>query len=383
VIAEYDNGAAPASPTRENIYAGGKLLATITAGTPPVTNYYHSDHLSVRLMTDSNGNKIGEQGHYPFGESWYTQNSSTKWTFTSYERDGETGLDFAMARYYDSSAARFCSADPLGGRPNDPQSWNRYAYVRNDPINLTDPTGLSFLSWLFRGIGALLAGIGVLTGNPWLVTFGLQIAGAGLWANLSGAGVGIPSGPYPGSTPTTFPGDPGYHVSSLERQYATTAPFLDPATAPSINNSVASSSNPCAKNSPLFLSYSQKAWEHIWDKHVDPILYSNDPENWKYTFQLPDPLNQAESLLSVNAWTFQWGKPTLQGNGIKYEYTFSPEQRIPAWGLEEFFPEAQVDLGISLGRNAVNHSLTTLTNRLIVQDDCEHVVSSYPIPKGP
>ncbi len=43
---------------------------------------------------------------------------------------------------------RFCSADPLDGQPNDPQSWNRYAYVRNDPVNLTDPSGQGLLSFL-------------------------------------------------------------------------------------------------------------------------------------------------------------------------------------------------------------------------------------------
>ena len=64
VVAEYVNGAAPASPTREYIYSGGQLLATIEGGT---TKYHHSDHLSVRVTTDTSGNVLGQQGHYPFG----------------------------------------------------------------------------------------------------------------------------------------------------------------------------------------------------------------------------------------------------------------------------------------------------------------------------
>src|SRR5262249_50653920 len=60
VMAEYVNGAVPASPTREYIYSGSTLLAKIESG---ATQYYHSDHLSARLMTDSSGTKIGEQGH--------------------------------------------------------------------------------------------------------------------------------------------------------------------------------------------------------------------------------------------------------------------------------------------------------------------------------
>ena len=87
VIAEYDNGALPGSPSREYIYGGGALLAKIESG---ATRYYHQDHLSVRLMTDASGNKIGEQGHYPFGEAWYANSTTTNWQFTTYERDSES-----------------------------------------------------------------------------------------------------------------------------------------------------------------------------------------------------------------------------------------------------------------------------------------------------
>jgi hypothetical protein len=49
-----------------------------------------------------------------------------------------------LARSYASSNGRFLSPDPLEGIVGDPQSWNRYAYVENDPINLTDPSGQGF-----------------------------------------------------------------------------------------------------------------------------------------------------------------------------------------------------------------------------------------------
>ncbi|HEV3481437.1 MAG TPA: hypothetical protein VGR97_03825, partial [Candidatus Acidoferrales bacterium] len=68
VIAEYANGAAPSSPTREYIYAGGALLARIDSSG---TNYYHQDHLSNRMVTNSSGSVVAEMGHFPFGESWY------------------------------------------------------------------------------------------------------------------------------------------------------------------------------------------------------------------------------------------------------------------------------------------------------------------------
>ena len=142
VIAEYDNGAAPTSPSREYIYAGGKLVSKIASS---ATNYYHQDHLSNRLVTDTNGNTLEQLGHYPFGEKWYNS-SNDKLMFTSYERDAESGNDYALARYYISRLGRFNSPDPVNGNPANPQSWNRYSYVLNDPINLNDPEG-EYCQW--------------------------------------------------------------------------------------------------------------------------------------------------------------------------------------------------------------------------------------------
>ncbi len=75
----------------------------------------------------------------------YTTDAVRK-QFTGYERDIEADLDFAEARYYDFRHGRFTSVDPLleSGRPNNPQTWNRYIYVGNNPLNITDPTGLDW-----------------------------------------------------------------------------------------------------------------------------------------------------------------------------------------------------------------------------------------------
>jgi RHS repeat-associated protein len=95
------------------------------------------------MMTDSSGNVIGEQGHYPFGESWYENNTTTKWMFTTYERDSESSNDYATFRYNIGRLGRFASPDPLAGSVANPQSLNRYAYVLNDPVNFVDPLGLA------------------------------------------------------------------------------------------------------------------------------------------------------------------------------------------------------------------------------------------------
>jgi RHS repeat-associated protein len=65
--------------------------------------------------------------------------------YTGKERDAESGLDYFGARYYGSNMGRFMSPDPSGlltQRPADPQSWNMYAYARNNPLIFIDPTGL-------------------------------------------------------------------------------------------------------------------------------------------------------------------------------------------------------------------------------------------------
>ena len=94
------------------------------------------------MTTGADGNVIGQQGHFPFGESWYAANTTTKYQFTSYERDAESGNDYAQARYHINRLGRFASPDPLAGDTQDPQSLNRYIYVYDDPGNAIDPSGL-------------------------------------------------------------------------------------------------------------------------------------------------------------------------------------------------------------------------------------------------
>jgi len=112
----------------------------------------------VRVNADANGNKIGEQGHYPYGENWYASGTTTKWQFTNYERDSESGNDYAIARFYVNRLGRFYSPDPVDGNPASPQTLGLYAYVTNDPIDFTDPDG--------RLTPATCGGPGRDPGNP-------------------------------------------------------------------------------------------------------------------------------------------------------------------------------------------------------------------------
>src|SRR6185295_9986607 len=104
--------------------------------------YFLSDRLSVRLSMDSSGNVLGRQSHLPFGEDFGESGTQEKHHFTSYERDGESGTDYAVNRVNAAALGRFLSVDRLPGILSRPQRLNRYVYTRNDPINRTDRVGL-------------------------------------------------------------------------------------------------------------------------------------------------------------------------------------------------------------------------------------------------
>ncbi len=61
--------------------------------------------------------------------------------YTNQETLGDVALIHMNGRVYDPQIGRFTSGDPMVSRPYSPQGWNRYAYVENNPLNSTDPTG--------------------------------------------------------------------------------------------------------------------------------------------------------------------------------------------------------------------------------------------------
>lgn len=142
VIAEYANG----SLNKEYIYFGDRLLATHAGAN---LTYHLRDHVSVRLNTDASGSILGHQSHYPYGEVWYNTGTTHEWKFTTYERDSESGNDYAIQRYHAARLGRFSAADPVQANVEaGPQGLNRYAYVAGDPVNRVDPDG-SFLDDFF------------------------------------------------------------------------------------------------------------------------------------------------------------------------------------------------------------------------------------------
>jgi RHS repeat-associated protein len=164
----YSSGLAQSLPIKKDHIQElrDRVLSAWGGGLPIQINWLVADHLGTpRMIIDKTGSLANVKRHdyLPFGEELYADQGQrttalgylpnpalgyngdiTRQKFTSYERDNETELDFAQARYYSSGQGRFTSVDPLIGsaRQPNPQSWNRYSYVLNRPLSLIDPTGL-------------------------------------------------------------------------------------------------------------------------------------------------------------------------------------------------------------------------------------------------
>ena len=155
--------------------ASGKLVAeysTVVASTNDAkVAYLTNDHLgSARINTDANGAVTVRHDYHPFGEEMATSQrvgglgyggDSVRKQFTGYERDIESDLDYANARYYKPTHGRFTSTDPLltTGRLGNPQTWNRYLYTLNNPLVFTDPTGMYECKGTEKECGKFAAGL--------------------------------------------------------------------------------------------------------------------------------------------------------------------------------------------------------------------------------
>jgi len=131
--------------TTNYIWESGRVIAEYGTAPPQGSGglkYYHQDRLSTRMITDANGTAVGTSDNLPFGESFATTGEVEKHRFTNYERDSESGTDYAVNRQHSFSIGRFMQPDPVQGSIANPQTMNRYSYTLNDPINLSDPLGL-------------------------------------------------------------------------------------------------------------------------------------------------------------------------------------------------------------------------------------------------
>jgi RHS repeat-associated protein len=160
------------------------------------TYYPLSNHLgSVNVLTNSGGKVVLRQHFLPFGEDYeapkpvvdekWNENESWPYGYTGQFHDKESGLIYMHARYYNPVTGHFMSPDSVVPNPSDTYSYDRYAYCRNNPINLTDPTGHNPL------IGAV---VGAIVGAIMAAIDGQNILVGAAMGALAGAGFGWAAG---------------------------------------------------------------------------------------------------------------------------------------------------------------------------------------------
>jgi RHS repeat-associated protein len=131
-----------------NVFLNGRVLATYSAEIDSNWHFSFDDWLGTRrVQQDAYQDTEGTFLSLPFGDNLTLTGNpgATENQFTSKERDQESGNDYFPTRQYSSNMGRFMSPDPSGAafsEPSNPQSWNMYSYVQNNPLSAADPDGL-------------------------------------------------------------------------------------------------------------------------------------------------------------------------------------------------------------------------------------------------
>jgi len=149
------------------------------------TSFYHADGLgSIVALTNAAGSVVQTYSYDSFGNITPSGGITQPFTYTAREYDSETGLYFYRARYYDPKAGRFITKDPISFAGGDV---NLYGYVKNNPVNKTDPHGLK--NW-GNAIGQALDGpVGNALGYG-ADTIGMAMDASGDWGYYGGAVIG-------------------------------------------------------------------------------------------------------------------------------------------------------------------------------------------------
>ena len=352
-----------------NVFLGDRLLATYKGGQ---VYFQHVDPLgTVRASTDATGSVSGSFQSLPFGDGYTTAGTDTDpQHFAELDKDfGDTHN--AQYRQYDSAQARWMSPDPYDGSYDltNPQSLNRYVYVLNNPLGAADPSGHCPAPapgvFLEACVVEYSAQIGTAACGPVCgAVAGIIAAAAELTLDLfefkpafNGSLTPRPSArrlltsgrgydPHPEEGATSG-GNGNFTVVAFY-------PDLDNPTNAQLCRQTLSNARNLDYSQKLYKGKAQSTQQHIEERHMSGLqgvsqYYGND--FWQ--------------VRNLNAVTFFLGYQTVEGSSRVFELTFP-------------------DLAASLHlRNYIGTDATrqpTLTNHLVVSEDCKTVVSSYPVP---
>lgn len=153
------------------------------AGSPLVPTYLLNDVLgSVGALANDTAGVIGKQYFEPFGKrinadglAFTGSVGPVKDGFTGHEHEDLLGLINMRGRLYDPGLRRMLTPDPHVTFPLYSQSWNRYSYVHNNPLNFTDPTGFDDIGkegnwqwcWFICSSGSSSSGTSRSSGDDW------------------------------------------------------------------------------------------------------------------------------------------------------------------------------------------------------------------------
>jgi len=123
--------AAPSAKLRGHVRTNGEL------------KWILSDHLgSTSVTANADGTWNSELRYTPYGETRYNSGlTPSDYRYTGQLQQAELGLYYYVARWYDPALGRFIQADTYVPESQGVQAWDRYAFVNNNPLKLTDPTG--------------------------------------------------------------------------------------------------------------------------------------------------------------------------------------------------------------------------------------------------
>ncbi|MFH0862130.1 MAG: RHS repeat-associated core domain-containing protein [Candidatus Altiarchaeota archaeon] len=162
------------------VFANGERMAELHQNGSKT--YYLNDHLgSSSVLVNELGEQLDRLTYYPYGEV-KTGGDESKYGYNNKELDS-TGLNYYGARYYNPELKRWTQPDTIIPNPYDPQSLNRYSYVKNNPEKYIDPTG----HFAFLPIVAAM-GIGFIAG---VASYGFNHIGKDDWSWSEAAGYGV------------------------------------------------------------------------------------------------------------------------------------------------------------------------------------------------